>query len=146
MPVTAPSISLKDVLVAASVGVFNAVPSAGQWLITIGSQPAEPDDVITLYDTGGLPSWPKWLLDFPDVTINIRSDKYQEGWDKMYAVRNALLSLPAQVINGDRYDGVIEVGTGGYIGKDTKNRSEFSITFRGFVEPQDTSGNYRVTI
>lgn len=138
---TAPSIGVKDLLVAAAVGV--SPPVSGDWDIFISQLPTKPNNVIALYDTGGPPPNPKWLLDRPDVTAIIRGSDYETAYDKMIAVRNALLGLPAQVINGDRWDGIIQVGEGAFTGYDTNQNAQFTVTFRMWIEPANTAGDYR---
>ncbi len=69
---------IRDLLVAAGVGVFNA--SSG-WSIHIGRSPVSPDTVIVITETAGLPSNPAYLLDFPNVQIKVRGSAsgYQEA-------------------------------------------------------------------
>lgn len=138
---TAPSIGVKDLLVAASVGVF--APTVGTWQIFISKLPDKQDRAIALYDSGGLAPWPRSLLDFPDVSVNVRGKDYVDAYDKMKAIKDALLGLPPQTINGDGWSAVTQIGEMTFAGYDGKDRPLFSATFRIFMEPADTAGNYR---
>lgn len=141
---TAPSIGVKDLLVTAGVGVF--APTTGTWQIYISKMPDKQDRVITLYDSGGLAPWPRSLLDFPNVSVNVRGQDYADAYDKMKAIKDALLGLPPQIINGDSWSAVTQVGEMAFAGYDEKDRPLFSATFRLFIEPADTAGNYRDAI
>ena len=141
---TAPSIGAKDLLVAASIGTFG--DASATWPIYISKMPDKPDNCITLADTGGLAPNPLWLLDQPDISVTLRAGDYEAGFNKMKAIKDKLLGLPAQVINGDRWDGVIQIGEMAFIGRDSKDRPMFSATFRLFVEPANAAGDNRETL
>lgn len=139
---TAPSIGAKDLLVAASVGVF---ADTSDWGIYISKMPEQPDAVIAIYDSGGLTPDPKWLLDFPDITIQVRGKKdgYVAAQGKMVDVKNTLLGLLSQTINGDVWAGITQVGEYAFIGYDKKERPQFSATFRVIIEPANDAGDNR---
>lgn len=139
---TAPSIGAKDILVAASIGVFTN-PTSSQWAIRISKLTDTPDQVIALFDTGGLPPEPKWLLDYPDISCLIRGRDYQTAYTKAKAVQDALLGYPAGTVNGDTWAGVIIRSPLTFIGYDEKDRAQFSITFGLFVEPANVVGDHR---
>jgi hypothetical protein len=135
---------MKDLLVAASVGVFPPTPAAvGDWLITISKMPDTRDRCIALFDTGGLAPEPKWLLDYPDVVVLIRGGEYQETFNKMKEVQNTLFSIPAQEINGDWWAGTIMIGNPAFVQYDEKDRPIFSMTLRVYLEPADVAGDHR---
>lgn len=138
---TAPSVSAKDILESASVGTFNS----GAWPIHISKQPTDQDQAITIYDSGGLAPLPKWLLDFPSIQVVVRGNEnsYSETYDKVKAVKDALLSLPSQDINGDRWVSVTMIGESAFLGYDEKSRPEFALNFRLIIEPADAAGDHR---
>lgn len=138
---TAPSIGAKDLLVAASIGVFGDATAA--WPIYISKLPDKPDNCIMLSDSGGLAANPKWLLDYPDISVVVRGTDYGAAYSKMKAIKDKLLGLPPQQINGDNWDGVIQIGEFGFIGYDPKDRPMFSGTFRLFLEPANVAGDNR---
>ncbi len=129
---TAPSVGVKDLLVDAAVGVYG---TAGDWQIIISKLLDKSDQCIALYDTGGLTPNPRWALDFPGVTIHVRGKDYLSTYDKAKQVRDVLLGLPSQVINGDNWDGVLQIGETMFLGYDQKDRPMFSLNFRLFLEP-----------
>lgn len=133
------AMDLKDVLVSAGIGTFGG--STG-WGIYIGFEPSAPDTVITLYDTGSSqePN-PAYLLDFPTIQIRVRGAKgdYPGAFAKAFAVKDVLLGLPPQTINGTRYDGVWMVSDVSYIGT-SEDRPVFTSNWRIAREPA-TGGN-----
>lgn len=142
---TAPSVGVKDILVTAGVGVFTS-PSSSDWAIKISKVPDAPDKVIVLFDSGGLPANPRWLLDYPDVTVIVRGTVYVDTYAKMKAVMDALLGYPPGAVNGDNWDGVIMRVAPAFIGYDQKDRPQFSATFGLFVEPANAAGDNRLPL
>ncbi len=135
-----PAEGIKDLLVAAGVGTFAATTG---WGIFIGREPGEIDSIITIYHTGGRDPNSKWLLDFPSIQVKIRGDRagYQAAHAKAIDVRDALLGLPGQDINGDRWDLVVALGGVNNLGFDEKNRPMFTVNFELTIEP--ATGTYR---
>lgn len=122
------------------VGRFGPSPVSG-WPIFIGSEPEQPNDCITLYDTPGDAPNPKWLLDFPRFMIRVRSERYGDGFAKAQEARSALLGLPSQDINGVRYDGIYVVTDTHFLSADRHGRSIFVSTWRVIREP--VTGDHR---
>lgn len=124
----------KDLLVAAGVGVFAA---ASGWGIYVSKEPSTPSTTITLFNTSGRPPNPKWLLDYPSLNIRIRGAKggYVNAEDKAKEVKDVLLGLDSQDINGDRWVSVTMPGDLAFIGYDENERPMFSLNFRLIIEP-----------
>lgn len=141
---TAPSISIKDVLVAASIGVFGDIGAS--WPIWIGRMPEKPDNAILLTDSGGGNSEAHWLLDFPTVSIIVRNTNYLDGYNKAKEIKDKLHTLPSQTINGDRVVSCLIVGDINYLGTFDKDRPNFSLNFRMIIEPANASGDNRVPL
>lgn len=135
-----PSKGFADLLVAAGIGAFNA--NTG-WSITVSQLPDRPDSCITFFDIGGISPNPKFLLDQPSVQMMIRGNEngYEAAYAKAIAARNALLGIPAQIVNGDRWDGILQVGGLAFVNYDQKKRPMISVNFRVFLEP--ATGTYR---
>ena len=131
---TAPSIGIKDLLVAASLGTFNTPPS-GSWPIYLSKLPAEPDQCIAIFDTGGRDPDPKWLLDYPDITIMVRAKGFVDANAKIRNVRSKLQGLFSQDINGDRWVSLTQQGDIANAGHDEKDRQLLTVTFRLIIEP-----------
>lgn len=128
------AVGLKDLLETASVGTFNV---ATGWGIFIGKQSEKLDTAITIYNTGGLPPNPKWLIDNPTAQVMIRgaANGYEAAHSKAVECKDALLGLPSQTLNGDRWDAINITGDLNELGFDEKNRPLFSINLRMIIEP-----------
>lgn len=134
---TAPSIGVRGILTTSNppVLVDASLQPDADWACYVGKLPDAPTKCISISDTGGLPSEPKWLLDYPTVSVLLRSDAYDTGWSKMKDIREAILGLAPQSIGGDFWSGVIAIGNMAFIGYDPKDRPMFSANFRLYVEP-----------
>lgn len=141
---TAPSIGIRDLLVAAGVAILPS--TGGSWVVYISKMPDKQDQVISVYDSGGLAPWPHALLDFPDVTLNIRGGDYEATYNKAKEVKDALLGLSPQTINGDGWRSVTMIGDLAFAGYDEKDRPMFSATFRLIIEPANAAGDNRVAL
>ncbi len=134
---------IKDLLVAASVGVFGA-PSG--WGIFIGPEPAEPDTTITIREFGGAGPMAKWLVDFPSIQTMIRGAPggYQAAKTKAQEVLDELHSIPSLDLNGDRWNSIIATSGPAYNGLDKSDRPKFSVNFKLIIEP--ATGTYRQSL
>ena len=135
---------VRDILDAANIIVWQGGSSSGGWPLFIGSEPADPNDCVTLYDIPGEPPNPKWLLDFPRFMVRVRSDNYVAGFNKCEEIKDALLGLPSQTIGDIRYDGVWVVVDTHFLLADARSRSVFISTFRSIREPID--GTHRLPL
>lgn len=140
----APSIGMKDIFVAAGLGSYEDPSPKAKWPIYISKLPDEPAECISIADTGGLPPEVRWLLNYPDVTVYVRGKEYGRTYDKINQLRESVLALPAQEVNGDWWDGVIQLTEIAFLEYDkARNRPIFSMTFRLFVEPKGTHKDNR---
>ena len=139
---------MRDLLVTANVGLFNItdVLDVVNWSIAVGKMPEKPDRAITAYDSGGQEPNPQWLVDYPTVQIKIRGGEndYIAAFDKAEEVKDALLGLPSQEINGEIWTSVSLLSDRTFLGYDQNGRPEFSINFRLIVHPP--SGTYRKSL
>ena len=140
---TVPSQGISDLLVAASIGTFNAISG---WSIRISRQKDKPDSSVTIYDYTGENNNPRYLLDFPRVQIRVRGNQngYVAAFDKSTDIMNALIGLPSQDINGDRWTAVNQVGGINALGYDDKDRPQFTLNFALIIEPP--TGTYRTSL
>jgi len=138
-----PAEILKDILVTAGVGVFNATTG---WGIHVSREPDNLDTVITLFDTGGINPNPAWLLNFPSVQVLVRGNEnqYQAMYAKAKQVVDALLGFPAQDFADQRLVSVRQEGGINFIGYDEKRRPRLSINWTLITEP--FAGTYRVSL
>ncbi len=134
-----PAIEIKDFLVTNTVGVFGATTG---WGIYVGSQPEDPDSVITLTDSPGETANPKFSLDFPRWTVRVRGNPndYTSAYDKSKEIKDVLQGLLPQSLSGTFYDGIFIVGDIFFLQSDRKGRPEFISNWRGILEPP-ASGN-----
>lgn len=139
---SAPSEGIKDLMVAGSLGVFAADTG---WAIRISRQKDSPDSLITIYDTAGLVPEPGLDINRPGIQVVIRGD--QNGYVACYAkceqIRDLLLGLPSQTINGDLWASVVMTSDIISLGYDEKDRPEFSLNFQLIIHQGDLSGSHR---
>lgn len=133
------SIVAKDLLEAAGlVGFGPQGVSAGVWPCFIGSEPDEPDSIVTIYDAAGpQPPNPKFLLEYPGLLLQTRSMDYAQGYQMAVKCRDVLLGLPSQTINGIRYDGIYCLVDTYFLKADEQGRSKFVSTWRAIREPSE---------
>ena len=141
-----PEVGVRDLLVAASVGVFNATSG---WSIHIGGLPEGPDTAIAVSHTGGLNPNPHWLLDYPSVQVLVRGDAsgYVAAKAKATEVKDVLLGLVSQTINGDRWDSIRMLGDIGWLGFDSaEKRPIFSVNLTLIIEPIASAETNRIPL
>ncbi len=118
------------------------------WQTEIGAMPKTPDKVIMVSDTGGQDPNPKWLLDFPTIQVMVRGivSGYLATFQEAKAVKDILLGVDAQVIQGDRWDGITQNGDLAFIGRDENDRPLFSVNFAIILEPQLVGDSNRLAL
>lgn len=80
--INSPAMDIKDLLHNESIGEFSAVSG---WGIYLGLEPATPNSVITIYDTGGMSFDTICKTEIDDWTcqIRVRGSSYQSANQKM---------------------------------------------------------------
>ena len=136
---------LKDLLVAAGVGVFKAETG---WTIQIGREPTEPDTAISIWETGGFPPSSAWLLDFPTAQIRVRGARngYQAARSKMRDVKDALLGIDSQDLNGDRWVAINMLSDIVWLGYSEEELPQFTANFQLIIQPATTALSSRTAI
>lgn len=127
---------IADILVAAGYRRF--APPGIAWDITIGRMNDSPDDQITVYQTGGLPSDVRWLLDYPSLQIKVRGgpNNYQQARQQAETVKNLLVGkFSYTASNGDQIVSISAIGDVGSTGWDDRKRPEFTVNIRLIAEP-----------
>jgi hypothetical protein len=101
--------------------------------IFLGDKPETPDSLICIYPSGGynpLVDHSRNIIDRPTFQIIVRDISYSSGITRCEAIKSTLNGISNQTINGSFYLSIYQQGDVLHLGKDTKNRTEFSINFR----------------
>lgn len=132
-----PEEGIRDLLVAAQIGTFNATSG---WSIVIGRFIDAPNTQIAIVGTGGKAPNPKWNIDYPSVQVRVRGNNsgYVEARQKARDIKDLLLGLPSQDVNGDRWTAVNMIGDITQTGFDQKERPVFAVNFALIIEPSVT--------
>lgn len=142
-----PSEIVKDLLVSASIGTFNA-PTG--WSISIAEPSSSPDTNIMVSASGGSSPYPHLLLGFPSVQVVVRGAKsgYKTAREKANAIVNALLGMSSYTdpTSGDVYQSCTQIGEIAYLGQDDNTRPILSMNFSFIVLPAAEAGSHRVAI
>lgn len=138
--VDSPAMIIKDILEAANVGDFADGSAFSLWIAAL---PDKPDEAIAIYDSGGETPNPKWALDYPSVQVRLRGKEngYPALYDKVVAVRDALLGFPGDDLDDGRLVSVRMIGGAAFLGRDEKKRPSFTLNWSLILEP--TPGAYR---
>lgn len=135
---TIPSEDIGILLEAQGVGTINAVSG---WGIFYSIEPTSPETTITIFDTVGRASNPKFLLDHPSIQIRVRGPKqdYRLGYEKAQQIKDELLGIPSQVINGMEYIGIWMRSDIHHLDYDDEKRPRFVATYAITREPIEGS-------
>lgn len=123
----APIVDVKQIL------VDNLISSS---IIFLSSEPDKPDTVITLYDTGGEPPNPKWLLDFPSIQIRSRAKSYATAYANIINARDILLGKDKLTVNSTKYIGFVASGDIMMMPRDDEDRNILVVNFNITREPE----------
>jgi len=118
--------------------IESVLTTAGISLPIIKSKrPNEPDNLIVLYQTGGIeidPNQTAKEIQDPTVQVFIRTLNFVDGIGELAKVHAALHQLINQSITAEgttiRFMSVLAIAEGGHLGADETDREEFSINFR----------------
>lgn len=126
-----PAHDLAIYLTGHGVGTFGALPGT----ISVGVEPADPIEVVTLYDTGGEPPDTVELdLLRPTFQVRTRTLTYAAGWIKQEQIRD-LLILPGRIVTADsafvEIDMVSDIAA---IGRDENSRFLMTANYRAIRE------------
>jgi hypothetical protein len=100
--------------------------------IFIGDQPDAPNNVITIYRTGGsnpAHAFDRKEFEMPTFQIRVRSFRYENGMKKCNDIKDILDGVSEIFINDNRYLDIFQQGDILAIGKDSRKRHEFTINF-----------------
>lgn len=121
-------------------GLGTLAASTG-WAIFASQMPTNPDTVIAVFTTGGLPPDPKWLLDRPFVQVRVRGSvgDYSNAWNKAQAIKDDLLGISSVTIGGTNYIGITMLSDITFIQYDDNRRPIITANYQIFRQPSDTT-------
>jgi hypothetical protein len=128
---SSPALELAQYL--AELTITGPFGGGADYSVHVSREPATPDKVVTLYDTGGaegLVAGGGVDLRQPQVQVRVRSDDYEAAWNLQEAIREALLQPNAEAtghplertIGASRYVQVAPVADILSIGRDDNDR------------------------
>ncbi len=117
-----------DFLVAQNVGT---IASKKGWAIAVGSEPVDPVECVTVYDTGGQGLDTDELdVAYPTIQVRTRSTRYLDGDAKQRQIRGLLpKAVPFIAFNEQVLDIVMTTDITS-IGRDDDNRFLFTSNYR----------------
>jgi hypothetical protein len=94
-----------------------------------GYLPDDEDDCVAIFDTGGLEPDMELPTGDPTFQILVRSSSYETAHTTIQAIADLLHQKRNETIGSTYYYFIYLMGEPGHIGRDTKNRDEFSANF-----------------
>jgi hypothetical protein len=91
--------------------------------------PDSPDDVVGIFDTGGAEPDHDLPTGDPTFQILVRSTDYATAHNLMQSIVDELHQKMNSTIGSTYYYYIFLMGEPGHIGRDKKNRDEFSVNF-----------------
>ena len=95
----------------------------------IGAEPSSPNNVVTLYDTGGggfdLASYRE-----PTIQARIRNTSYPKGWNQADEVARTLQTVNGRKVNGTHYGSIWLQSEILFVERDDDGRFVFTCNFR----------------
>lgn len=124
-----------DVAVFLAAQSIGTLAGNGNYSIHVGAEPAEPDKVVTIYDTGGLePDTDELDLLRPTFQVRVRTTNYLEGQAKQEAIRDLLILPLSLTMNGTDYVHIVQTSDIATIGRDDEGRQIFVSNYRAIKE------------
>ena len=110
--------------------------------IFVGREPSEPDEVISIFDIGGIAPNPKFLRDEPQIQCRVRGavNDYDNAFIKAQLIKDTLLGAQPRRLNGTDYVLFTQIGEILSLGYDENNRVALVSNWQLVREP-DSGGN-----
>jgi hypothetical protein len=99
-------------------------------LVYVNAEPPEPNNCITVYDTGGADPMVSREVYSPTVQVRVRNLDSQAAYAKQYQIRDVLTSAKNQIINATDYVAIWQQGDVISIGRDENNRYLLTSNYR----------------
>jgi hypothetical protein len=124
----AQSIDIKDMLEAES-----SLGLAFGTNLFIGKEPSEPDETVTIFDTGGFPDQLTLTrgenYEYPSIQIRVRGNSYPDGMALGLLIKDALHGRANESWNGTLYTVIYAVNGPAFLDWDASDRARFIINF-----------------
>lgn len=125
-------------LLLADLASFGDFGGSTNWSVHVSREPMAPDNVVTVYDTGGT-AGPLIDLRHPTVQVRVRSSIYDAGWRKINEAFEAL-SRPISVSVPDAtIIGWVPTSDAAFIGRDDHDRALFTANFEIMRDGAETA-------
>jgi Bacteriophage minor capsid protein len=136
---------IKDILVSAGIGVFQPSAGSNDWHIIISRIKPNPDKMIVIYDTAGLPPEPGLDINYPGIQIVVRGmpNGYKDTSVKSKRIKDEFLGMPKTTVNGDIWASVTMTSDIIWLGYDENERPSFSLNFQLIVHQGDLANSHR---
>jgi len=125
---TSPAYNLAQHLETKGVGTFGGSSS---WAISVSREPVEPDDAVTLYDTGGAaPVLFNEKTRDETIQVRVRSKDYLSAYNKHDEIFGFLNAIINETIGGDDFIGVWLQSDILNVGRDDNDRQILTANYR----------------
>lgn len=146
-----PAAGARGLLVAANTGWTSApdAPTPGCPAVYLGVMDDQPDLAVCCISSGGRSPEVHLAVDYPTLQVLVRgpiTNGYTVSKQIAQTVKDTLLGLFSQDVNGDRWDSVSMRGDITWLGPDDKKRPMWSLNFALIVEPGDLTESNRVAL
>lgn len=127
-----PARDIKDILISSSSGLNLVFGTT----LHVSREPSSPDQVVTIYDTGGFS--PEVLLgsdsrgmEKPTIQIRVRGNKkaYNTTYDLAEDIKNVLHTMINRTVNGTKYVGAWLESDIFFLDYDENDRPVFTMNF-----------------
>lgn len=139
------SVDVRQLLLNSSDGSSN---STADWAVWVGLRPDSTgvsDKAISLFTFPGPAPNPKWNLDTVACQVSVRGGKYEYSTasQKIQDIKDTLLGVSSQTVNGTRYVGITCPNDIGFLTYDENQRPIFRLDVTSWREPSNSTSSNR---
>lgn len=109
---------------------FGSFGGSDQWALYVDREPLAPDDVVTVYNTGGMPDVLITRVEQPTVQVRVRSASAQSAWEKAQEAVDLLQAETGLAVTGGRVVQWVAMGRPLQIMRDDMDRAVYTVNFR----------------
>lgn len=123
---------IAEYLATVGIGTLAGASNSG-FGIYIGREPETPNDVITVFDTGGQEAFADIELYTPTILVRVRADDYEDAYEKHGEIRDALIIPTARYLGVNhetRYIGIWMASDIFTLGRDGNDRILMTANYR----------------